>query len=491
MKTYRLPRPAKNIVVAALLALIFPAARLPAGPVTIEPTPTASAEATKTPALADALKNLREGYAKAFVAAGGNLAGSGSSYEWRSLDGFTQALDNIGQMMANNSPDEALRQLRRLARTAPTPEMTTLLENYVAAIDADLKTREADALKRINALLDASFDALAAARKPEDINPTLEQLAGVGIDYENVRYNTVVGRARNAAANMHGYAVRWQNYLVQKNIPDDASARQSLESLANNVPGELPPALRVRIVKHMTALRNASQPAAVRRGALLAKADELFAAATLDTLEQTADDLRALETSPEAKTARSGEKNALTRLYEPLDRLAAATRYFKEDRAPAAHELLRPAALPSATRLLIACTPGLERLWDAWYFKAVPKLTGLADRLTPPRDNEHAQTYVARLYDEAVDAGHWPDAAVLAQLERDLRPGGDCTCGQRQAATVGKNPAAAIEAFLQGQLLEKARQPKAAAAAYQDALRQGAPSKLEDLIIERLKTLNE
>lgn len=338
-------------------------------------------------------------------------------------------------------------------------------------VGADL----AEAMTRLDPVIARSVETALAATTANAIDPVLVELDELKSEYEN-SYNTPLRRARDRVDNATNFFRQWQDFLASVENGDERDARQQLRQLNSN-------SLRYRPVPRAAALK---------RGAELIKtlgteSDHLIDGLDWNTLSEVRE--RVAEAQEQAYGRRSTE---LARIVSELDRLAAARAALDKGQAGVGRSTL--GAPPTTTggcgasgSPLADYPAAVAALREAWWFEAMPALTGLAD-LPARSGDETAADFARRQFDAAVAAADWPRAHRFAQVERSLLPAHAAPCGER-AKLSGENPAAALGEWLKAQKLESAAQPLAAAESYRAALAAGAPPALEEAIIARLRAL--
>src|SRR5690606_13455759 len=128
----------------------------------------------------------------------------------------------------------------------------------------------------------------------------------------------------------------------------------------------------------------------------------------------------------------------------------------------------------------------LQTLRDQWIIRAFPKLTGLSD-LPTATPKESALAYARRLLAEADAKEQWDRARPIARLLVLLDIPPITVYGGPQTTATRDNPELAIRHYQSALLLEAAAQPEAAAELYREALKAGAPAKLQAKLIQRLR----
>jgi hypothetical protein len=371
--------------------------------------------------------------------------------------GFTQQWQDLLSLVESGDTEGARNQLRNLASNSSGDRLLT--RSQILARASELKIGAADVSEesaKADAVIKRGAALALTATKPSELDSVIEELAL--LKDSRGSYDSRLQRVYSRIDNVGNFFGQWQDVLAAVEAGDIDDARSQLRSLATN-------SYRYRALSRSEILAYA----AALKPAGPSLTDEILKDATLDNLSNYRDRLGYLQ-----ETAGGRRSSELSVAVTELDRLIAAT-----------------AALKGSTSSCGAQNAGslqaaLGALKSQWFARALPSLTGLDD-LPPVKPGEDILAYVRTQFDDAASAGDWPRAHRLALVEKDMKPD-TAPCAVREQTT-GANPAGAIGAWLKGRLLEKAAQPAAAAELYRDALKAGAPPKLEAQLIERLRTL--
>ena len=383
---------------------------------------------------------------------------------------FCQQWQDLLAFVETGDAEGARNQLRNLSSNSSSDRLLT--RSQITARGVELKISSAD-ITAESAKADAIIKRGAAialkATKPAELDPIIEELA-VLKDSRGGSYDNRLQRVYSRIDNVSNFFTQWQDVLGAVEAGDIEDARNQLRSLASNS-YRYRPLGRSEILAYAASLKS-SGPSPV---------DELLKGVTLDTLAEHRERLAYIQESSNGR--RSSELyNALAE----IDRLIAATAALKAGAPGDGRSALKGSTSSCGAQTAGSLQGALGALKSQWFARALPSLTGLND-LPPVKDGEDILAYVRREFDAAAAAGDWNRAHRLALVEKDMKPD-TAPCAVREQTT-GANPAAAIGAWLKGQLLEKAAQPVAAAALYRDALKAGAPPKLEEQLIVRLRAL--
>ncbi|CAM2896057.1 hypothetical protein [Rariglobus hedericola] len=412
-------------------------------------------------ALDEAIKSFK---AAPTLSSSGLADASYSGNVLREWDSAQNQLSSLDGYIDNNDFNNALSQARQYARSARTPEIRKLWDDLVTALQTEAKAREAAFTEKVEALSTRVGKIALAATKPSELDGILDELYALQEARNNGGYNNRLQRTYTRIDNTLSFVNGWQDYLAQRESGDVDGARNSLRNLNSNS-FRYRPVSRSDILKLMSSIESPVSPST-----------NLLADATLDNLTVIRDRIAALQ-----ETSSGRRSNEFYALLGDLDALNRAVSELKADRLASARDLLR-----NSNSTAHAYLDAIAKLKNDFIIRALPALTGVK-LSTPPAANETAISYLNRLVEEAVKAEDWPRAQRLATVTNDLVPNGG-SCSAREPL-VGANPAVAIKAWTNAQRMEKAAQPVAAAALYREALKAGAPPKLEAQIIERLRAL--
>ncbi len=383
----------------------------------------------------------------------------------REWDNAQSQLSGLDSYIDGNDFNNALSQARQYSRSARSAEIRKLWDNLVTALQTEAKARETAFNQKVDEVCIRSGKIALAAAKSAELDGVLDELYALQ-EARNNGYNNRLQRTYNRIDNTLNFLNGWQDYLSQLESGDIDSTRNALRNLNSNS-YRYRPVSRSDVLKLIASLKT---PAAVTTP------ENLLGGATLDNLPMIRVRIAAAQ-----ETSTNRRTNELYSLLVDLDSLIRAVGELKADRPVNGRELLRNSSSPAH-----AYQDAILKLRDDYIIRALPKLSGLAQP-GQPQPNETAIAYLHRLVDEAVKAEDWPRAQRLAAVERELTPGGT-SCSDREPI-VGANPAVAIAAWTNAQRMDKAAQPLAAAELYRQALTAGAPPKLEEKIIARLREL--
>lgn len=219
----------------------------------------------------------------------------GDFAEWRDTRSQLAGLQNY---FDNQDYANALRQARQYARQANDPEVRARWNDLVAALEAEQKRVEDAAIEKLQAALALAGDAAFAARKPADLDATLDQLAT--LQESRSVHTPRVQRAYSRVGNATSFLQQWQDMLASLESGERDQARQQLRNLSSNSWRDRPLA-RSRILEFSVAAGLAEETlaaATARIDPVLARAVEIaFApasrAADLDPILADIESLRA------------------------------------------------------------------------------------------------------------------------------------------------------------------------------------------------------
>jgi hypothetical protein len=413
-------------------------------------------------ALDEALKNFK---ASPSVVQSSAVDASYTGTLIREWDAAQNQLVSLDGYIGNQDFNNALNQARQYARSARTAEVRKLWEDLVTALQAEAKARDAAYVEKVATVSARAGQLALSATKPSELDGILDELYTLQ-EARSGSYNNRLQRVHSRVDNTLTFVNSWQDYLALREAGDIESARTALRNLnSNNY--RYRPVSRSDILNLIATLDTSASPAAPV---------DLLAEATLDNLPLARARVVAVQES--ASGRRSNELHAL---ISDLDALLRAVSDLKADRIASARDILRNSNSTAHPYVDV-----IAKLKNDFIIRALPKFTGLPLSTTANPD-ETAVAYLHRLTDEAVKSEDWPRVQRLAAVTNDLVPSGG-TCSVREPL-VGANPAAAIKAWTNAQRLERAAQSLPAAALYREALKAGAPPKLEAQIIDRLRAL--
>ncbi len=387
---------------------------------------------------------------------------------------FLTTWQEILLAQAAGDPETARQQLRNLVGNLSSHRLVT--RSQLLGLISRLGLEEAsitEAMARIDPVVARAAETALAARNAEALDATLLELQELKDSFGN-QYDSQLRRATERVNEAINFFNQWQGFLAAYEGGDLRDARQQLRNLASNS-YRYRPISRTRILARSVALE----------GELGAEIDDILAGLDWKNLTEIRARVSLLQ-----ENAYGRQSTELSRVVTELDRLHAARTALDSGRAGLGRAALgvAPSAGGCSTSAIGApLAPPLAKLREAWWFDAMPALTGLAD-LPARKGDETAAAYAARQLDAALAAGDWARAHRFALLQRDLLPPTVQPCGDREKVT-GADAAAALGAFLLAEKLEQARQTEAAAAAYRQALAAGAPPALETLLLARLRAL--
>lgn len=383
---------------------------------------------------------------------------------------FCTQWQDLLAMLETGDTDGARNQLRNLSSGGTRDRL--LSRSEILARAAALKIGQADVAvesARLDEIVKRANAAALSATKAAQLDPFIEELY-VMRESRNGYYDNRLQRVYNRVDGAVNFYQQWQNMLGSLEAGDTADARNQLRNLASSGYSYRP------IGRSEILARAAALPAADD------SADkDILKGATLDNLADYRS--RVVLAQESANGRRSSEYyNAIGE----LDRLIAATSALKAGLAGDGRGALKAGSSSCGASNAGPLQPALDALRSDWFALALPALTGLKD-LPAPKDGENTLAYVRRQFDAAAEAGDWARARRFALVEKDMTSGA-APCAVREGVT-GADPAASIGAWLDGQLMEKAAQTEAAAELYRNALKAGAPPKLQEQLVARLREL--
>ena len=389
---------------------------------------------------------------------------------------FLQQWQNMLSNLAENDHEAVRQELRNLKsnnyRDRPISRAQILA--YAAALKLEGMDLAAT-MARLDPIIARNAALALVAKKASELDPLLDELEVLKDEFA-YSSDSPLRLARKRVEDAVSFFREWQDFLAAYEAGDLRDSRQELRSLAGNN-YTYRPISRSQILARATSLR----------GELATESDALLATVTWKNLSDVRDRLALLQEQSYGR-----ESTELARYVSELDRLHGARLALDRKQAGLGRAALLAGASTSGGCGSSGLAPGdlptaISTLREAWWFEAMPALTGLAD-LPGRQGTEAAADYANRQLDAALGASDWARAYRLALLARDTRAMVAAPCAEREKTT-GTNPADALGSWLLGQKLEKARQLHAAAAAYRRALAAGSPPALETVLLERLGQL--
>lgn len=405
------------------------------------------------------------------------MGGNYTSRTQRNRNRLSNAINFCAQwqdmlaMIESGDAEGARNQLRNLSANSSSERLIS--RSQILARGVSLNIGVADVSQeaaKVDAVIKRGAAIVLSATKPSQLDPIIEELS-VLKESRNGSYDSRFQRIYTRIDAVISFFGQWQDVLAALEGNDIDDARNQLRNLASNN-SRYRPISRTEIISRATLLKPEGP----------SPTDEILKGATLDNLADYRERLVFLN-----ETTSGRRTTELHTAIVELDRLVAATAALKAGNAGDGRTALKG----STTSCGSSNNSGplqseLGELKSQWFARALSALTGLKD-LPEAKTGENTLAYVRRLFDEAVSAGDWSRAYRLALAEKDMQPD-SAPCALREQ-TAGTSPAASIGAWLKGQLMEKAAQPVAAASLYREALKAGAPPKLEEIIVARLRQL--
>lgn len=431
-------------------------------------TGESDAAASLTPA-ADAIAALRK-----TVAARIEQANQGEDipnrFDWTAVEGD---LDSVAEHVTANDHAKAKNTLNNLQRRIKSDELKQLLTATIAGID-EQKNADAIAAKlRIETALAGLVRAALDAKTADDIDPLYDQLADLEEEIGRLN-NPRLNRLRSQIYPVRNFYNNWQDVLL---AADDGS-RQTIRNTRNNLlnnSSRLPGVTRTELRKRLDAISSDLEDGD--------DIETLLATATLDNLDDIQKSL-----IDGFDYGWNNSQNERQQIVAQLDAIRTADALLADDRPDEALNALRFGAMVYSNQRRSQGAIPLQTLRDQWIIRAFPKLTGLSD-LPTATPKESALAYARRLLAEADAKEQWDRARPLARMVVLLDISPIAVYGGPQTTATRDNPELAIRHYQSALLMEEAAQPEAAAELYREALKAGAPAKLQTKLIQRLRDL--
>lgn len=329
--------------------------------------------------------------------------------------------------------------------------------------NADPKVVSAEA----DALVAKARDIALKATRSSELEPVMIELEDFRQNYN--RYSGRINRITSRVGNVISFFQRWQDALEAVERGNLDHARQQFRNLATSGYSHRP-VTRQQIIAKASSYAVEDSPS-----------DNLLDGATLDNLGEYRDRIVF------AQEMASGRLSSqLSNSLNEIERFISATDALKKGLAGDGLAEMKASRSTCGSRTAGNLEDTLGALKSEWFARALPALTGIKELPAFAKD-ENTLAYVRRQFDAAIEAGDWDRAYRFARVEHGMQPQSS-PCAVREQTT-GADPRAALGAWLDGNLMEQAAQPAAAAELYREALKAGAPPKLQTVLIAKLREL--
>ena len=321
---------------------------------------------------------------------------------------------------AIRSGDLPLVQLT-LEQVAAYVRPEALRERCLAAaadVRAQREAKEKEAADRVTAALNRTAEAIRAAAKPSDLDPTLQELGKLRFHREEHHSPRSVSNSMAQVEPAIQFVTTWQNYLAQHLAGDVKAAQESLDRLIGMNHVLLLP--RSEILQRRYG-GGPPQPSPVNRAGSAALSPPPSAATKIDFVLKTPDDLAAatVKVSQALDTAgavREADRQGVQMLFNSLAALSGIYREFQ-------------AGLPTKLDPLLD-DASRRQMWDevlapvrAQLIKLMlPRYLGLPAEVKA-RANEGVQEFLDRIVRDAVNKGEFLLAARADETRTALREG--------------------------------------------------------------------
>lgn len=447
--------------VAVLLCMSACGALVPARAQT---APAASAQPSATP-VADALATLKKTVAErlAAIEAGTDVP---NRFDWTALNG---ELPSIETAMTGGNANEVRNTLQNLGQRLKAPEIKQQIAALNAAVAAQKIADEDAARLGLEKRLTAMSNTALAAKNADEIDLLFDQLTALEEELGN-EYKPRLSRVRDGIQRQRNFLQNWQRVLEAQADGDRNQIRNILSNFDQYArPFGIDRAALRAVTKKLSGAASTS-----------AGLDSVLDGLTLDGLADARGKLLA-----DQNNGFSFDANNRSSLIGQIDTLLAAETALQSGRAEDAMRIFRgERGFIYGGSLLSQQYLAVAKLRDAWVYRALPRLTGMKDLPAPAKD-EAFETYLGRQLLAADSASDWDRALGFARALKALTPVSPWQQNQ-PAPKIMDDPGAALVAYQRGRLLASANQAEAAADLYREALKLGAPPKLEARLVALL-----
>ncbi|MFA6288125.1 MAG: hypothetical protein WC661_12145 [Opitutaceae bacterium] len=432
-------------------------------------TPVAdTADKPSATPVADALAALKKITAERLTAieAGTDVP---NRFDWTALNG---ELPSIEAAVTGGNANEVRNSLQNLGQRLKSPEIKQQIAALTAAVAAQKIADEDASRLSFDKRLTAMSTTALAAKTADEIDPLFDQLTALEEEMGN-EYKPRLSRVREGVQRQRNFLQTWQRILEAQTDGDKNQVRNLLSNFDQYArPYGIDRAALRAVTKKFTGPSASSS-----------NLDAITNGLTLDGLADAREKLLA-----DQNNGYNFDSNTRSSLVGQIDGLLAAEAALQSGRTEDAMRIFRGergviygGALLSQQYLTVA------KLRDAWVYRALPRLTDLKNLPAAAKD-EPFETYLNRQLLAADTAGDWDRALVFARVLKSLSPASPWM--QTSAgARIADEPGAALLAYQRGQVLASANQPEAAADLYREALKLGAPPKLQDRLVALLRAV--
>jgi len=140
----------------------------------------------------------------------------------------------IRLLLRQRNEAEAISTVTQAVSTLPDDEVQKAGQALIAEIEAVRKAREDAAVDKITSVLKKVPEAVANAKKPSDLDGTLQDLDAIHEGNNNNYGNNEIQRGVSQAQSAYQFVAQWQEYLTNIEAGQDQQAKGNLRNLVGN-----------------------------------------------------------------------------------------------------------------------------------------------------------------------------------------------------------------------------------------------------------------
>lgn len=452
--------PLRDLSVCALIGVAFPLSALSQQKVTPAPEGRAqnrpSSPAETPPPASVLIEKLRSAVREEMTRPQGARPGSEKG-------GYSASLIAQLDSAILRGDQQAEELLRTLGRQTTSPEVRKLAVQLADTYRQDRDRKEANLLGQAEQLYKRLSEIALTAGSAKDLDPVIGELARLR-DRRDERMSEAVRQAQEGIEAAIQFAMRWQDYLAQRNRGNEQAAREIMRGMSSD-------ATAVTFVPRSELLARAQGEAAA---AAAAEAGKVSAATvnsildgikTLDDIESALKRLHALRAEGDgSRLVEDDVIQALTALQKSYAEMKAGVANSIHVAIP--HTDSRGITVPLRAQLLLL---------------ALPRFLGTKSE---PKPAEKPLDYIERVLEEAKAEGNWPLYVRTLEAQWMIAAGA-------HDSGLPSQDASQLKALLTAHNLEKAGQFTAAVTSYQAALRGSSAYVPAEVIGARMKAIRE
>ena len=375
---------------------------------------------------------------------------------------------NIESMIDRGDSANPEYTLKELSNSFTSGEVLKQIENVRMAIKNDREARQKGYVAEVSAALKEAADAVQNAKKPEDLDQTLNNLSKFRYDGGVENFGAEARAIQNKAQSTVHFVQQWQNYIAARKNGNTEMARNSLQNLSSGEYFDLMPRSRIlaELEKYPTAGQERNRDKEKSEGVTGEQVDAIVAKAkTLDSVSAVVKELRELRLKSPTNTPYSN----IDPLNATLNALTAIENTYRDFKAGLPTRMEIPGGSSSD-----AISAQVAPLRAQLFLLVLPRHLNVPADLAP-KPGEDAQAYLERVVQDARKRGDGPLLVRVRNAQRNLT-----------GNTSGESDSTAINLVTAGQNQEAAGQYMLAVASYQNALRIGSDAVPAKMIGERL-----